>query len=203
MVDLIQANSVGFEVVHIAAQVCECGGHYVIKSQQLLELNGEPIDRIRTVCEVCGTERMFFFAVHGFYNQPEKYGRFEATEAAFREALTAIHAQQWEEAEAHLRRVLDSAEGEPAFGWAHYHLGMVLLVLERYEEGLAHIQLAVRLNPREVEFYRGLSKAYTLLNRHDEAAEALHQQAEITLQRLKVRQELAEQHQKGGHHDEP
>ncbi len=199
MVDLIQANSVGFELVHIAAQVCECGGSYVIKSQQLLELNGEPIDRIRAVCQQCGSERMFFFAVHSFYNQPEKYERFEATEAAFREALEAIHHQRWEDAEALLRRVLDAAEGEPAFGWAHYHLGMVLLVLERYEEGLAHIQLAVRLNPREIEFYRGLSKAYTLLNRPDEALEAQRQQAEITLNRLKAQQELLEKKEEESH----
>ncbi len=190
MVDLIQANSIGFELVHIAAQTCECGGTYEIKSQQLLELNGEPIDRIRTVCQQCGSERMFFFAVHSFYNQPEKYGRFEATEAAFREALAAIHAQQWDEAETLLRRVLDPVEGEPAFGWAHYHLGMVLLVLERYEEGLAHIQLAVRLNPRETEFYRGLSKAYMLLGREDEALEAQRQQAELTLSRAQAQQEL-------------
>lgn len=199
MVDLIQANSVGFEIVHIAAQICECGGHYMIKSQQLLELNGEPIDRIRTVCERCGSERMFFFAVHGFYNQPEKYGRFEATEAAFRSALEAIHEQRWDDAERLLRRVLDSAEGEPAFGWGHYHLGMVLLVLERYEEGLAHIQLALRLNPREIEFYRGLSKAYMLLNRPDEAAEAQRQQAELALSLARAQQNLIED--KGESHE--
>lgn len=161
--DIIPANSVTFEIAHIMAQRCACDGRYQIKSQQLLLLNDQPIDRIRAVCAQCGAERAFFFDVHTFYGQEDLTDRFEQTEARLREGIAAIHAQDWETAEAHLRRVVDAEEGEPAFGWGHYHLGMVLLVQGQLQEGLAHIQEALHWVPDEPEFERGAEKALMLM----------------------------------------
>ncbi len=170
--ELIPANSLTFELAYIAASHCECGGTYQAQSQQLLFANDLPIDRVQAQCERCGQSRDFYFDIHSFYGQGDQYQRFEATEAVLRVAVEAIHAQQWTTAEAHLRQVIDPEQGEPAFGWGHYHLGMVLLVQGRHEEGLAQIQAALRWHPGEAEFYRGLNRALTLLGRTSEAEEA-------------------------------
>lgn len=170
--DLIPANSLTFEAIHIMAQRCVCGGEYRIKAQYLTEVEGKPVDRIEVVCVRCGNKQDFYFDVHTFYGQEERYGRFEETEAALRSGLAAIHEERWEEAELQLRQVVHPVEGEPAFGWGHYHLGMVLLVQGRHEEGLDHIRRALALNPRETEFYRGLSKGLRAEGREDEAERA-------------------------------
>ncbi len=170
---LIPANSITFEVVYVQAQRCECGGSYRFESQHLLMADDLPIDRLTAVCEACGTEQNFFFDIHAFYGEEDQESHFERTEVTMRRAIEAIHVQRWTKAEAALRRVIDPEEGEPAFGWAHYHLGMVLLVQERPQEGLEEIRTAVALVPNEPEFYRGLSKALARLGREEEAAEAL------------------------------
>ncbi len=162
--ELIPANSVTFELAHIAAQRCTCGGHYHVKSQQQLLANELPIDRVRAVCEACGAERAFYFDIHTFYGDPDAYDRFAATEAALRAGIAAIHAHNWAAAEAHLRRAVDPVEGEPAFGWGHYHLGMVLLAQGRYAEGLTHIEAAIRWIPGEPEFERGRTKGKMMLD---------------------------------------
>ncbi|HDQ35128.1 MAG TPA: hypothetical protein ENN14_02310, partial [Chloroflexi bacterium] len=78
--EIIPANSPTFEIVHINAQRCDCGGRYQIHGQQLLEVDGNPIDRIRTSCERCEEERAFFFAVRG----EAADDHFERTEASLR-----------------------------------------------------------------------------------------------------------------------
>ncbi len=167
---LIPANSFAFELVHIYAQRCDCGGRYEVRTQHLLKANETPIDRITAVCRRCGTERDFFFDVHTFYGLEEgTSSRFAATEAALRAGIEAINRGDFEEAVGHMRRVVDAEQGEPAFGWGHYHLGMLLLVLGRREAGYEEIRRAVALVPNEAEFHRGLAKAAELLGRIEEA----------------------------------
>lgn len=187
--ELIPANSLTFELAYVAASHCECGGTYQAQSQQLLFANDLPIDRIQARCERCGQSRDFYFDIHSFYGQGDQYNRFETTAAALRSAVEAIHAHQWAAAEAQLRQAVDPQSGEPALGWGHYHLGMVLLVQGRHEEGLAQIQEALRWHPGEAEFYRGLSKALTLLGRASEADEA-----QITYQELQPRSSYVPRH---------
>ncbi|MFP4344750.1 MAG: hypothetical protein ACLFU8_08665 [Anaerolineales bacterium] len=170
--EIVKANSVTFEIGHIMAQRCECGGRYEIESQHLVDVDGTPLDRLHAECTQCAEERDFYFDISSFYGQPERYSRFEKTEELLRAGLEAIQAQRWEEAEVYLRRVLDPEEGEPDLGWAHYHLGMVLLVQGEHREGVAEIRRAIQLVPREGEFYRGLSKGLELQGREEEAERA-------------------------------
>ena len=170
--EIVKANSITFEIGHTMAQRCECGGRYEIKSQHLVEADGTLLDRIHTECTQCAERRDFYFDISSFYGQPERYNRFEKTEEHLREGLEAIQAQRWRDAEAYLRRVLDPEEGEPDFGWAHYHLGMVLLVQGEHEAGLTEIRRAIEIVPREAEFYRGLSKGLELQGREEEAERA-------------------------------
>jgi len=180
--EIIRANSVTFEISHIMAQRCECGGRYEIQSQHLVDADGTPLDRIYAECTQCAEERDFHFDISSFYGQPERYNRFEKTEELLREGLEAIQAQRWEAAADYLRRVLDPEAGEPDFGWAHYHLGMVLLVRREYEAGVAEIRRAIQLVPREAEFYRGLSKGLELQG-HEAEAERARQRYQALLDR--------------------
>ncbi len=169
--ELIPANSFAFELLHIYAQRCECGGRYEVRTQHLLKANGLPIDRITAVCTRCGAERDFYFDAHTFYGAEEGTAeRFAATEAALREGIEAINRGDFEEALQKMRRVVDPEEGEPAFGWGHYHLGMLLLVQGKRRAGYDEIRKAVALVPNEAEFHRGLAKAAELLGRAEEAA---------------------------------
>ncbi|MDY0020525.1 MAG: hypothetical protein RBT47_11025 [Anaerolineae bacterium] len=170
--ELIPANSITFEVAHIMAQRCDCGSSYAIHSQRLMEINGWPVDCIIVRCQRCQEERLFFFDIHTFYGREEAESTFAATQNALQTALEALHDHRWDEAETLLRRAVDPLEGEPAFGWGHYHLGITLLKQEHYEEGLAHIRKAIDLVPSEAEFYNGLSKALVLLGDENEAARA-------------------------------
>lgn len=176
---LIIANSIMFEAAHITAQYCSCGGKYQADIQRLLIINDKPIDYIGTRCERCGESRDFFFDIHSFYNKDDEMentaDRFQATETLLRQASRAMQERRWDKAEKKLRDVLDPHVGEPDFGWGHYHLGMVYLVQDRYEEGWAHVQRAIALVPHEAEFYRGASKALALLAHEEEATHAFRQ----------------------------
>jgi tetratricopeptide (TPR) repeat protein len=173
------ANSIMFEAAHITAQYCTCGGRYRADIQRLLIINDRPIDYIGARCERCGASRDFFFDIHSFYSkdgQMETNGsRFQAIETLLQQAGQAIAESRWDEAEKKLHDVLDRREGEPDFGWAHYHLGMVYLIQNRCEEAWSHIQRAIALIPHEAEFYRGASKALALLEHEEEAAQAMEQ----------------------------
>ncbi len=182
----IPANSFAFELLHIYAQRCDCGGRYEIRTHHLLRANDLPIDRITAVCRRCGETRDFFFDVHTFYGEAEGTAeRFAATEAALRAGIEAINRGDFRAAVAPLRRAVDPEVGEPAFGWGYYHLGMVLLVLGERAEGYEAIRRAVALVPNEAEFHRGLAKAAELLGRGEEAARA-RRQAEVLARRQAI-----------------
>ncbi len=169
--ELIPANSFAFELLHIYAQRCECGGRYEVRTQHVLKANGLPIDRITAICTRCGAERDFYFDAHTFYgSEGGTAERFAATERALREGIEAINRGDFEAALHKMRRVIDPQEGEPAFGWGHYHLGMLLLVRGERQAGYDEIKKAVALVPNEAEFHRGLAKAAELLGRAEEAA---------------------------------
>ncbi len=157
--DIIPANSLTFELAHVMTQRCTCGGQYQFMGQQLLMMNELPIDRLRARCTDCETEAFFFFDIHTFYDQPPAADRFAHTEALLREALATMATGDWPAAETLLRRVIDPREGEPAFGWAHYQLGLVLLAQNQRTEGIQHIEEALRWVPNEPAFIKGLEKA--------------------------------------------
>jgi len=173
---LIPANSIAFEYVYVANQRCDCGGYFAAARQ---ELRAGPVDRLTGRCESCGAERAFDFDVSSFFGQFEKYARFHQTEDRFRAAMGHLRAGRLAEAEADLRLVLDPEEGEPAFAWAHYHLGRVLLMQDRPDEALAHLERAAAIQPLEPDIYEGLAQACRAAGREAEAEGHLRRAGEL------------------------
>lgn len=167
----IPANSIEFEYVYVANQRCSCGGYFTVRSQELRQGPAGPLDHLIARCEACGAERAFDFDIHTFFGQWEKYGRFRETEEFFRAAMRHLRAGELGEAEAALRRVVDDEEGEPAFAWGHYHLGVVLLTEHRAEEALSYLERAVAIQPLEPDIHEALAIALEATGQ-GEAAEA-------------------------------
>ncbi len=167
----IPANSIEFEYVYVANQRCSCGGYFAARSQELRRGPEGPVDHLIARCEACGAERAFDFDIRTFFGQWEKYGRFRETEEFFRAAMRHLKAGELAEAEGALRRVVDAEEGEPAFAWGHYHLGVVLLVADRAEEALPHLERAAAIQPLEPDIHEALAVALEALGQ-GEAAEA-------------------------------
>ncbi len=157
---LIPVNSVTFEYVYVANQRCECGGYFATVSQELHISPSGPVDRLKARCESCGVERTFDFDISSFFGQLEKYGHFRLVDDCFRQAMLHLRAGRLGEAEAALRRVVDPEEGEPAFAWGYYHLGMVLLYQNRPEEALPYLERASALQPLEPDIHEGVGRAY-------------------------------------------
>lgn len=175
----IPVNSATFEYVYVANQRCECGGRYKVMRQELLTFEGMPVDRLAVVCTSCDQERHFEFDVSSFFGDFEKYGRYRETEAHFQQAVVHIQARDWPAAEEELRRVVDPEEGEPAFAWAHYHLGMVLLMQKRVAEALPHLEHAVAIQPLEADMHEGLGRVYRASGREADALSHFYQAQEL------------------------
>jgi tetratricopeptide (TPR) repeat protein len=169
--DPTPANSVKFEYVYVANQRCECGGRFKVVSQELLGVSGGgPVDRVNAVCQACEEAVSFNFDISSFFGKFDEYDRFDHTEGLFREAMEHVRSGKWAEAEAALKRAVNPDEGEPAFAWAHYHLGMVLLMQNRPQEALSHLQRAAEIQPLEPDIEDGLGRAYQAAGQEQEAA---------------------------------
>jgi tetratricopeptide (TPR) repeat protein len=155
----IITNSPAFEYVYVANQRCDCGGRFAAAGQELRNTPTGPVDRITGRCAACSEGRIFDFDISSFFGQFERYDLFRQTDAHFQEAMVHVRAQQWEEAEAALRRVIDPEEGEPAFAWAHFHLGAVLLCRGRAEEAVAQLETAALIQPLEADIHEMLGNA--------------------------------------------
>lgn len=168
----IPANSLAFEYVYVANQRCDCGGFFKTNRQQLRGVSSsKPVDRLSTLCGKCGAERDFDFDISSFFGQLDEYDRFQQVDDLFREAMLHIRAASFDKAEAILRRVVDPHEGEPAFAWAYFHLGMVLLMQSRPSEALEHLEQALAIQPLESDIHEGLGRACHEAGRKKEAAE--------------------------------
>lgn len=177
--DLIAANSPSFEHVYVANQRCECGRAFRAVRQELRAGPSGPVDRIVAHCEGCGSERAFDFDIASFFGRFERYSRFGQTDDRFREAMVLLREGHLAEAEAALRQVVDPEEGEPAFAWAHYHLGMVLLAQSHWEEARVHLGRAAAIQPLEPEIQEGLARACRGMGRETEAQGHLERSAEL------------------------
>lgn len=175
----VVVNSPAFEHVYVANQRCACGGYFVTVRQELRTTTEGPVDRLIARCERCGAERAFEFDIRSFFGQVERYGCFQQTDEWFREAMRHIRAGRLSQAEAALRQVVDPEEGEPAFGWAHYHLGMVLLAQHRSEEAVEHLERAMALQPLEWDIWEGLGEACRAAGREADAAAAFRSAEEL------------------------
>jgi tetratricopeptide (TPR) repeat protein len=165
----IPTNSLAFEYVYVANQRCPCGGYYAVTCQRLGRGPAGPTDQLTGACEACGTERTFTFDISSFFGEFEKYNRFQKTEERFRDAMIHIRAGAFDRAAEALREVVDPDEGEPAFAWAHTHLGNVLLRLGELEEAVAHLERAAVIQPLAPEIHRALAEAYQAVGAAEEA----------------------------------
>jgi tetratricopeptide (TPR) repeat protein len=175
----IPANSPAFEYVYVANQRCDCGGYFAAVRQELHTPTSGPVDRLVARCGSCGAERAFDFDISSFFGQFEKYGRFHKTDDRFREAIGCLRAGRLAEAAAALRQVVDPEEGEPAFAWGHYHLGMILLLQHRPEEALTHLERAVAIQPLEPDIHEGLGRAHRAVGQETEAQGHFHRAGEL------------------------
>jgi tetratricopeptide (TPR) repeat protein len=165
----IPTNSLAFEYVYVANQRCPCGGYYSVTRQRLGRGPSGPTDRLTGVCEACAAERAFTFDISSFFGEFEKYNRFQETEERFREAMIHIRAGEFAQAAAALQEVVDPDEGEPAFAWAHTHLGNVLLQLGNAEAAVVHLERAAEIQPRAPDIQEALARAYRVSGREEEA----------------------------------
>lgn len=166
----IPANSVTFEYVYVANQRCECGGLYNVKSQELVNASSSPVDRLSAQCGKCNAARDFNFDISSFFGKLEAYDSFKQVDDLFRQAMNHIRANEFAKAETLLRRIIDPSEGEPAFAWAHFHLGMVLLMLSRTKEAIEHLEQALAIQPLEPDIHEGLGRACQAAGMEEQAA---------------------------------
>ena len=167
----IPVNSLAFEYVYVANQRCDCGGFFKTNRQQLRGVSSsEPVDCLSALCGKCGAERDFDFDISSFFGQFDEYDRFQQVDDHFREAMLHVRAASFADAESKLRKVIDPQEGEPAFAWAHFHLGMALLMQGRTIEALEHLERALAIQPLEPDIHEGLGRACHEADRKDEAA---------------------------------
>jgi Flp pilus assembly protein TadD len=175
----VVANSPSFEYVYVANQRCACGGYFAVSRQELCQLPSGPVDRLTAACQRCGAECCFSFDISSFFGDLEKYSRFHQTDSRFREALTCVREGRLPAAEAALRRVIDPQEGEPAFAWAHYHLGVVLLEEGRADEAVVCLARAAAIQPLEPAIHEPLARACQAAGRDDEAQAHFQESREL------------------------
>lgn len=177
--EIIPVNSIDFEYVYVANQRCSCGGYLTVIRQELRQRSSGPVDHLTARCTRCGAEHTFEFGIQSFFGQWERYGRFRQTDERFREAMAHLRAGRLAEAEAALRQVVDAEEGEPAFAWAHYHLGCVLLMEGRAKEARFHLEQAVAIQPLEPEIHEALALALRATGAEDAARFHLRESAAL------------------------
>lgn len=165
----IPCNSLAFEYVYVANQRCACGGYYRVTCQRLGRGTVGPTDQLTGVCEACAAERTFVFDISSFFGEFEKYNRFQQTEERFRDAMRHIRAGELNQAAEALRRVVDPEEGEPAFAWAHTHLGNVLLRQGAIEDAVMHLERAAAIQPLAPDVHEALGQAYRVAGQDEEA----------------------------------
>lgn len=167
----IPTNSLAFEYVYVANQRCTCGGYYGVTCQRLGRGPSGPTDQLTGACQACGAERTFTFDISSFFGDFEKYNRFQQTDERFREAMVHIRAGELDQAAGLLRQVVDPEEGEPAFAWAHTHLGNVLLHLGDLEGAVAHLERAAAIQPLAPDIHEALGRVYQVTGRDEAAAD--------------------------------
>jgi tetratricopeptide (TPR) repeat protein len=140
------------------------------------------VDRLIARCEGCSVERSFEFDISSFFGQFDKYAGYHQTDDLFRQAMRHVSADRMNQAEEALRRVVDPEEGEPAFAWGHYHLGVVLFVQGRLDEAATHLEQAITIQPLEPEIQEALGRTWRALGREAEGEKHLRQ-----AERLRVR----------------
>ncbi len=91
-------------------------------------------------------------------------------------AITLLAAQRWTEAESHLRIAL---EIEPGNGRAHMNLGSALAAQGRVDDGIRHLEQALRLAPHIPETFGLLAQAYQDQRRYAEAAVMYRRAVEV------------------------
>ena len=179
MVDTpIKANSTRFEYIYLASQRCGCGGRYTFLRQSLL-MGPPPTDRLDCRCQQCGRERAFDFDISSFFGQVAKYGRFEETDRAFREALAHLKAGELVDAEQGFLRAIDPDEGEPNFGLALFYLGGLYLNLNQLDRAYEYLARAADIQPLESAYHQLLAFACQSTGRPEEARQHLTMALEL------------------------
>ena len=62
---------------------------------------------------------------------------------------------------------------------AHYNLGYLLVILQRYDEAEKEFREAIRINPNVADAHNNLGKVLTILQRYDEAEKEILKAREL------------------------
>jgi Flp pilus assembly protein TadD len=91
-------------------------------------------------------------------------------------AATRVQLQFWQDSVTLFRRAVTVTSGNFV---AHGNLGVALCNQDRFEEGIAHLEEAVRLSPRYAYAHNHLGRAYFSVGRTDEAIGHLRKAVEL------------------------
>jgi tetratricopeptide (TPR) repeat protein len=157
-----------FELLFIRSQRCGCGGPLDSAGHRVVP-GPRPLERHEAVCERCGARRPVWFDISAFHGDVGAYARFEELRALFEEGLQRVEDGDLAGADLRFREV---AAREPWFGLAHYHLGMIAMVGDRYDEARGHLETAAAILPLDPAIHSALADLWSLTERHGRAARA-------------------------------
>jgi hypothetical protein len=177
--DAIPSASGLFQEVFIRSQRCPCGGFFS-SVKQGAHGSVPAVEIHRAKCSQCGRIRPFCFDTRLIREEAEATTRFDRMEAILEEGLRQLAEGDFLAGEACFREVIAL---EPWFGVAHYHLGMIALMTERYELAQEALETAVGILPLDAAIHDALSRLWTEIGHEERAARAgwLAMQIEATL----------------------
>lgn len=184
--DALAVGSWPFELVFIHSQTCGCGGRYEISDHRVLSRGGRLLERHRVRCARCQRRRAFWFDIAAFHDDPGAYLRFEETRALFHEAMSRVEEGDLDGARL---RFAEVAAREPWFGLAHYHLGMIDMVSDEYQQARRHLETAAAILPMDASVHLALADLWSLVD--DEPRGLRARQTAEALEALEERQEGA------------
>lgn len=100
----------------------------------------------------------------------ESAARKEEIRVRFQQAVTMLHAKQYDYAVKSLHRVLELS---PRLPEAHVNMGYALIGLKQYQEAADFFNTATEINPMQINAYYGLALAYEGVKNYTSAISAM------------------------------
>ena len=165
----LEVGSWPFEMLFIDSQRCACGGKYVSGPHHVYE--GEPaLECHRVRCGGCGRKRWFWFDIGSFHRYRRMNNGFETVRGLFKRGLDLVESGELPRAQECFREV---AAREPWFGLAHYHLGMIAMVVDDLDRAQRCLETAAGILPMDPAVHSALAAYWALTEEAERARRAL------------------------------